>query len=353
MGAHVSTTHRIKFEPVDIEMEIEESETVLDAAFRQGIMLMHGCKEGQCAACKSFVIDGDIDLDKYSTFALNDSEREEGFTLLCRTHVYSDATIELVNYDEEMLRSSTPIQKIRTEVAAIEVLTHDIRHLRLKLISPEKLTFSAGQYVDVTIPGTTDKRAFSMANTPGDGAYADFIIKLYPGGHFSGLLDGQLRAGDELDIKGPYGTCTLRTSSERDLVLVGGGAGMAPLWSLINAVAESGSARKVTFYYGARSARDLFYLDELRALETRMPNFTTVIALSEPLATDEWTGEIGFITDVLERRESDLSERDAYVCGPPPMVDAAITTLERCSVPSDRIFVDRFTITASAEPASP
>ncbi|GAC1422216.1 MAG: 2Fe-2S iron-sulfur cluster binding domain-containing protein [Candidatus Velthaea sp.] len=349
----MAPTHRIKFEPVDIEMEIDESETVLDAAFRQGITLMHGCKEGQCAACKSFVIDGEIDLDKYSNFALNDSEREEGFTLLCRTHVYSDTTIELVNYDEEMLRSSTPIQAFRTEVAVVEKLTHDIRRLELKLLEPATMKFAAGQYVDVTIPGTSEKRAFSMANIPGEEAVVEFIIKLYPGGHFSGLLDGSLKPGDALDIKGPYGTCTLRASSERDLILVGGGAGMAPLWSLINVVAESGSARKVTFYYGARSARDLFYLEELRALEERMPNFSYVVALSEPAADDGWTGETGFISDVLERREGDLSDRDAYVCGPPPMVDAAIATLERRNIPTDRIYFDKFTITASAVAASP
>lgn len=341
-------THRIKFEPVDIEMEIDESETVLDAAFRQGITLMHGCKEGQCAACKSFVLDGDVDLDKYSNFALNDNEREEGYTLLCRTHVYSDATIELVNYDEEMLRSSAPIQAMRAEIVELESLTHDIRRLRLKLVEPATMKFAAGQYLDVRIPATSDTRAFSMANTPSDDAHAEFIIKLYPGGRFSGMLDGSLHAGDVLDMKGPYGTCTLRASSERDLVLVGGGAGMAPLWSLINAVAESGSARKVSFYYGARAPRDLFYLEELRVLQARMPNFLYEVALSEPSATDVWTGEIGFISDVLERNENDLRDRDAYVCGPPPMVDAAIATLERLGVPSQRIFFDKFTVTASA-----
>ncbi len=341
-------THRIKFEPVGIEMEIDESETVLDAAFRQGITLMHGCREGQCAACKSFVLDGDIDLDKYSNFALNDSEREEGFTLLCRAHVYSDATIELVNYDEEMLRSSAPIQAMRGTVVELETLTHDIRRLKIALLTPATMKFAAGQYLDVTIPGTSETRAFSMANTPTDSAHAEFIIKLYPGGQFSGMLDGTLKVGDELDLKGPYGTCTLRSSSERDLIFVGGGAGMAPLWSLINTVAESGSPRKVAFYYGARAPRDLFYISELIALQARMPNFTYQIALSEPSLVDVWEGEVGFISDVLERNENDLRDRDAYVCGPPPMVDAAIATLERLGVPTDRIHFDKFTVTASA-----
>ncbi len=342
-------THRVKFDPVDIEIDVAEGETVLDAAFRQGIMLMHGCKEGQCSACKSYLLDGEVDLAKYSTFALPDFEREEGYVLLCRTHVYSDATIELINYDEEMLRTANPILEARTEVAAVEALTHDIRRLSVNLVSPNRLGFAAGQYVDVHIPGTEQKRSFSMANTPASCERLDFIIKLYPGGRFSGLLDGELKVGDSLIVKGPYGTCTLRASHERDLVFIGGGAGMAPLWSLINAVAESGSARKVTYYYGARTARDLFYLDELQALERRMPGFRYVLALSESAPADAWTGESGFITDVVERLETDLGEIDAYVCGPPPMVDAALALLERRGVPADRTFYDKFTTTASAE----
>src|SRR3977135_2791959 len=96
-------------EPVGIEMEVDEDETILDAAFRQGIMLMHGCKEGQCASCKSFLLDREDDLHRYSTFALPDFEEQEGYTLLCRAHALSDVEIELFNYDEEMLRSGVPI----------------------------------------------------------------------------------------------------------------------------------------------------------------------------------------------------------------------------------------------------
>ncbi|MDT4932602.1 MAG: propane monooxygenase reductase component, partial [Pseudonocardiales bacterium] len=108
----MDSKHVVRFEPVGIEIEVDEAQTVLRAAFEQGIMLMHGCKEGQCAACKSFVLDGeDIELDRYSTFALPDFEKEEGFTLLCRAHVYEDVTIELLNYDEDLIRSGHPIQK--------------------------------------------------------------------------------------------------------------------------------------------------------------------------------------------------------------------------------------------------
>jgi len=122
--------HRVRFEPVGIEIEVDEEQTVLRSASEQGLMLMHGCKEGQCAACKSFVLDGDdIELDRYSTFALPDYEKEEGFTLLCRAHVYEDVTIELLNFDEEMIRSGLPIVNAVAEVVAIDTVTHDLRHL--------------------------------------------------------------------------------------------------------------------------------------------------------------------------------------------------------------------------------
>src|SRR4051794_5030388 len=141
--------HTVRFEPLGIEMEVDEDETILQAAFRQGLMLMHGCKEGQCSACKSFLLDGEVDLDRYSTFALPDFEEAEGWTLLCRAHAYSDLEIELINYDEDELRSGTPILTARTRVEAIERLTHDIRLLRLSLVEPEQLTFKPGQYVDI------------------------------------------------------------------------------------------------------------------------------------------------------------------------------------------------------------
>ncbi len=188
-------THRVKFEPVDIEIDVDQDENVLHAAFRQGLMLAHGCKAGQCSACKAYLIEGDTDLAKYSTFALSDMEREEGYTLLCKTHVYSDTVIELLHYDEEMLRNANPIRTVPARVAEIEALTHDIRRLRLTLATPGELTFAPGQYVDVHVPGSDQTRSFSMANTPAQRDYLEFIIKLYPGGLFSGLLEGSLESG--------------------------------------------------------------------------------------------------------------------------------------------------------------
>src|SRR6201995_1936705 len=121
----------VNFEPVDIEIEVSEDETILDAGFRQGVMLAHGSKEGQCSACKSFLLSGDVQLERYSTFALADYEQEEGYTLLCRAHAYSDPEVELLHYDEEMLPSGVPIRARRTKVSTVEPLTHDIYKLCL------------------------------------------------------------------------------------------------------------------------------------------------------------------------------------------------------------------------------
>jgi propane monooxygenase reductase component len=339
--------HVVRFEPVGIEIEAAEEQTILRAAFEQGVMLMHGCKEGQCSACKSFVLDGeDIELDRYSTFALPDYEKEEGYTLLCRAHAYEDLTIELLNYDEEMIRSGLPITEATAEVVANEPVTHDMRHLVLRLIEPAEVKFFPGQYMDFAVPGTEATRSFSMANTTSrEGGLLEFVIKIYPDGLFSHFLDTQLQVGDQLELSGPYGVFTLREGDDIDLVFVGGGAGMAPILALLRSMAERGIDRKATYYYGARGRRDLCFEKELRGLEETLPNFRYVPALSEPADGDAWEGETGLITDVLARHETDLSRTHAYVCGPPPMVEAAIPLLQRLGVPEKHVYYDKFTTT--------
>lgn len=342
------TTHKVRFEPVGVEISADEDETVLQAAFRQGVSLMHGCKEGQCAACKSLLVEGDLEMEKYSTFALADYERDQGYVLLCRSHAYSDLTVELLNYDEETILSGLPVQTLRTVVSAVTPLTHDIKRLVLRLVEPRELRFRAGQYVDVRIPGGDEHRSYSMANTPATNDRLEFILKVFPGGRFSGLLDESF-VGTTLEVTGPYGSCVLRENSQRDVVLIGGGAGMAPLWSLLNDLAARGPRRRVTFYYGARARRDLFYLDEMAALRARLPGLRFIPALSEPSPRDNWEGETGLITEVVARTLPAGSEVDVYLCGPAAMIDAALPLLAGKGVPEGRILFDKFTPTGKAE----
>jgi propane monooxygenase reductase subunit len=343
------TTHKVRFVPVDIEIDVQEDETVLNAAFRQGVSLTHGCREGQCGACKSFLLDGDLEMKKYSTFALPEYESEEGYVLLCRSHVYSDAEVELINYDEDILRLGIPIESFQTTITAIDHLTHDIRRLELKMNDPtRRLRFQAGQYASICIPDSDEYRAYSMANTPRVTDRLEFIIKVFPGGRFSGLLDGGFHVGQELEVKGPYGVFMLREKYPTDIICVGGGSGMAPLLSLLNDMAERGIERKATYFYGARNRKDLFYLDHMQELEQRLPGFRFIPALSMATDEDAWEGETGLITDVLDRNvaEGQLTTQ-AYLCGPPPMIDAAIPVLLSKGISEDNIHYDKFTPTGS------
>ena len=184
-----------------------------------------------------------------------------------------------------------------------------------------------------------------MANLPSDKGRLEFMIKLYPDGRFSGLLDGGISAGDELQIKGPYGVFTLRDQSPRRLLFIGGGAGMAPILCLLRSLVETRH----------RAPRDLLLRRPhgdrplpprgARGAGGELPAFRFVPALSE----GEMGRRDGLITDVVERLEEDFVDVDAYVCGPPPMVEAAQALLMAKGVPESRIYFDKFTTTESEE----
>jgi propane monooxygenase reductase subunit len=237
--------YTVRLEPVGVEMNVEEGETVLDAAFRQGIAVPHGCKEGRCSACKCLLIEGDVEMLKYSTFALPDFEKESDHILLCRTHVFSDVVVELLNYDEDMLKHAIAVREYTGRLKEVESLTHDIRRFEVEVEEPFRCW--AGQYCDITVPSAGVTRSYSMSSLPLSKTL-EFIIKKYPDGAFSNLLDGALATGTELKLKGPYGTCFRRGERHGPMVLIGGGSGMAPLWAILNDHIRSGEQRPVRFF---------------------------------------------------------------------------------------------------------
>ncbi len=169
---------------------------MLDAAFRQGIALMHGCKEGQCGSCKSLLIDGDVELLKYSTFALPDYEHETDHILLCRTLAYSDLTIELLNYDEDLMRRSIAVKAFP---GALQGQRADVRHQAAGNRDRKAAAILGRSVCRLDDRCGAITRAFSMANAPSEGKSLRFIIKKYPNGAFSSRLDGELRVGRRAD----------------------------------------------------------------------------------------------------------------------------------------------------------
>jgi NAD(P)H-flavin reductase/ferredoxin len=333
---------RVRFEPIGEEIECGPEETVLDAAFRQGYNLVYGCREGQCSACKCFLLEGDVALKRYSNFALSDTERANGYSLMCRAMPEQDLVVELLHYDPDAYRLEHAIRDGTAVVQSLEALTHDI--VRLVLQVESEFEFTPGQYVDIHVPGAGDgaRRSFSMANLPGDGRI-ELMIKRYPGGRLSGMLDGQIKVGDELGFTGPYGSLRVR-DSERPILMIAGGSGMAPILSLLRELSRQGCERPVRFFYGARTADDLFYVDEIGAVGSELADFgfTPVVERFVHEAVDEFLAGGG------------LCGPDVYMCGPPPMVEAGEAMLERHGIDEQRIFVDKFTTSAdaAAEPPS-
>ena len=327
--------------PFEKRFVCNDDETVLQAALRQGFNLRYGCKHGGCGMCKALVVEGDVDNTGASSFALLDFERQQGFSLLCSAYAESDVTIELWDYEEAELCSGVTIQQFEAEVAAVTRLTHDIRGILLRLIEPATIAFKAGHYVDLLVPGTSEWRSYSMANPPSRSGEVELMVKLMPGGLFSSYIEQQLHPGARLTLQGPYGNFHLRDTA-REALFIAGGSGMAPILSLLRDMVEQQSSRQVTYFYGARARRDLFQLDELHSLEHRLPNFHFVPALSEPLPDDAWAGEPGLITEVVKRLTPSGAAREAYMCGPTAMIDAALVTLTRLGLKESDIFYDKF-----------
>jgi propane monooxygenase reductase component len=351
----MSATCTVRFEPVGIDIEVEDGETILDAAFRNGVSLPHGCKVGQCSACRCNLLEGEVDLLKYSTFALSDGDREQGTILLCRSLPQEDLVVELLNFDEELLSKSIVVKTFAGKITQIDRLTHDIRSVEIAIDSP--ITFWAGQYVDITVgtdDGETITRSFSMANTPDQTETLRFIIKKYPDGKFSNELDtGGIAVGARVSVRGPYGTCFRRENRTGLLVLVAAGSGMSPIWSILQDHIASGETRPVHFFYGARTQGDLFYLDAIADITAAHPEITFTPVLSHAADDAEWSGARGFVHQEVERALRAMGfdgDGDAYACGPPPMIDALTPVLFLQDFEPERTFYDKFT--AATAPAT-
>ena len=352
----MSDTYTVRLEPIGVEFEVDEGETVLNAAFRQGISLPHGCKEGQCSACKCNLVEGDVELLKYSTFALSDGEREQGGILLCRSLAQEDLVIELLNFDEELLSKSIAVKTFKGAITAKSNLTHDIRAIEIDLEAPMK--FWAGQYVDITVRtknGEEITRSFSMANTPDQTQKLRFIIKKYPDGRFSNELDaGGIEVGAAVSVRGPFGSCFRREGRTGPIVLVAAGSGMSPIWSILHDHIASGEARAVHFFYGARTRADLFYIEQLADITAAHPTITFTPVLSHADTDPDWHGATGFVHQVVGtelKRMGIEGDADAYACGPPPMIDALQPVLFMQDFDPDRTFFDKFTPSTAPAPA--
>lgn len=331
----------IRVEPFGESFECRGDETILDGALRGGYFLKYGCRHGGCGTCKVVLVDGDVE-GAGSSFAVSAGERADGVVLACSSRPRTDCVIDVdpMQLSEDEFRAGDQVQTFQAEITAIERLTHDTRAVRLALHPPDAIVFTAGQFVNVVVPGTDEVRSYSLANAPEDPTGVDLVVKLLPGGAFSKALESGLRAGDSLTLHGPLGELRLRLS-HRKVLMVAGGSGLAPFLSMLRRLERRRQAREIDLVFGARRPADLYLLEELERLVAALPGLTFVPTLSEPDGA-VWHGERGLVTEVIARRYTSLDGYDAYLAGPPAMIEATIPLLTGLGVRPANVHFDAF-----------
>jgi Na+-transporting NADH:ubiquinone oxidoreductase subunit F len=321
-------------------LEVPGGQSLLMALKDEGVFLASACGgRGTCAYCKCGIVEGGGPVGPTEQPLLTEEEIAAGVRISCQVKVRNDMRIAV---PEELLA----VREFRGAVERIRDLTHDIKELRIRLIEPETIDFVAGQYVQLEAPpyaGSREAvfRAYSISSPPHEKDGIELIIRLVPGGICTTWVFEHLREGDEVTLTGPFGDFRL-SETDREMVWVAGGSGMAPFWSMIRHMKHADITRRCRYFFGAVRKRDMFFVDELTEMAKEMPSFEFVPALSDVGAGEQWSGERGLITEVVDRHVDGADGREGYLCGSPGMCDAAIKVLTGKGFPEDRIFFDKF-----------
>lgn len=297
--------------------EVQKGQTLLEAALAAGIPYPHGCRSGRCGACKSRLIEGEVELLPHSRFALTDDEKADGLILACRALPLTDAAVAWLGSDET--DAALPSRRLTGFVTWLEDLTHDIRLVRIATQDREALHFAAGQYAQVSFNGAP-ARSYSMANQQG-GDSLEFHIRRVPGGAASEHVHIALSIGDKAELELPLGSSFLRQHHSGPILCIAGGSGLAPIKSIVDTALSHGMKQPIHVYFGVRAPRDLYLVEHFQALARQHANLAFTPVLSEAPSAQHRSG---YVTQAVEEDLADLNGWKAYVAGPPPMVDAAM-----------------------------
>lgn len=323
----------------DREFTIQGGDTLLSTLASRKIFIPSACGgRGTCAYCKVKVKEGVGPLLPTEEPYIDAEERKQGVRLSCQVKVRENMKIEI---PEDLLA----IKEYTCTCERMRDLTYDIKELRLKL--PEPMRYKPGQYIQFRAPkykGSPGEvyRAYSISSDPANKEAIELVVRLVPGGICTTYIFEHLKEGDEVLINGPYGEFYLR-DTQAPMIFIAGGSGIAPIKCIMHRMANEKIQRKGIFFFGVGELKDLFYQDEMKALEKRIPNFRFVPAVSQP--EGEWKGATGRVTEVAKeylKKQEDAASYEGYLCGSPGMIDSAVGVLTEAGIPVERIFYDKF-----------
>jgi len=328
-------TFRVQVRQLPAALDVAVGQTILDAAQRAGYDYPCGCQSGNCGACKSVLLAGEVEMAPYSEFALSEAEKASGLVLACRAVPWSAVEIAWLEADEVAAHAQ---RQLTCRVAAIDAMTHDIKRVRLEIVSGGPFNFSAGQYAEVTFDGLPP-RDFSMANQDGDG-FVEFHIRAMAGGATSQYVQQRLKPGESVRVAGPRGISFLREKHAGPIVALAGGSGLAPIKAIVERALALGLQQPISLYFGVRDERDLYLEAEFRHLAAQHGNFRFVPVLSEP--SGPTARRTGFLADVLAQDFTSLDGAKLYLAGPPIMVESCVAAAARRGVRKEDCHADAF-----------
>jgi CDP-4-dehydro-6-deoxyglucose reductase len=319
--------------------QVNEGESILVAALRQGVMLPYSCKNGTCGSCKGLLVSGEVHYPFHPPLALEKSDFAEGSALMCQAEPIEDLVIQV--REIEAVRD-IQVRMLPARVLEKTQLSDNVVRLQLRLPAGQRLQFLAGQYVDVLISGGK-RRAFSIASCPSLENEIELHIRHVEGGDFTGYVFDELKERDILRLEGPQGNFFVRNDQpERPMIMMGGGTGFAPLKSMVESLLEHNDQRPINLYWGARNASEL-YLDELPTLwALERDHISYQRALSDSAVGEAGDAFEGFVHEAVIADQEDLSGFDIYMSGPPAMIEVSKRAFIEHGVPEDRLFYDSF-----------
>lgn len=338
MSEGVTVAFRFR-DGIEERVSVADDETILAAAIRAGLPLVHQCESGSCGTCVARLVQGETTTVPGRAVALLPGEIQSGYRLTCSSRATGAAVFEF-DYPRALLDG--PVSRIvRARVTGLDWVSRSVMRLDIELTEPANFAFDAGQYVRIRVPKTDAWRSYSMASTAKDLPRMRFLVRYLEGGAMSEWLRDDCSVGAEVEIEGPLGSFGLAATNGPQL-LIAGGTGLAPTLAMLDSLRERpGPKPPVLLCFGCNTGDDLFYDDELELRAFWIPTLTIRLAvMEEPPAGATVT--LGTAVSLIEDADLQPEDLTAYLCGPPAMVEAARIRLIEGGVAPERIRAERF-----------